>query len=177
MFQIGFGMTALQAGVMVLVYMAGNLAMKSLTTAILRKFGFRNVLFVNGLLCAATLYACGFLAPGQALALIYAVLFVAGAVRSMNFTATATIAFVDVAPAMRASASALSTMLQQVAMTLSVALAASALALSKSFHGGDALLLVDFHHVWFAVGTLMLLASLDSLRLHPSAGAAMSAAR
>ncbi len=55
MFQIGFGQNALQAGVMLLVYMSGNLAMKSATTPMLRRFGFRDVLRVNGILCVASL--------------------------------------------------------------------------------------------------------------------------
>ena len=63
MFQIGFGATAFEAGMMLLVYMAGNLAMKSATTPILRRFGFRNVLTVNGMLCASALVACGRLSP------------------------------------------------------------------------------------------------------------------
>ncbi len=67
MFQIGFGMNAFQAGSMLLVYMGGNLVMKSATTAVLRRFGFRNVLTVNGAICAATLFGCGLLSPGDPL--------------------------------------------------------------------------------------------------------------
>ena len=118
MFQVGFHMSALQAGVLVLVYMAGNLLMKSVTTPLLRRFGFRRVLAVNAALCALSLLACGRLSPGDALPLVYAVLFFAGMTRSMNFTAINTLAFVDVPAEQRAGASALATMLQQVAMTL-----------------------------------------------------------
>ncbi len=175
MFQIGFGMTALQAGVMVLVYMGGNLAMKGLTTAILRRFGFRNVLFVNGLLCAAALFACGGLAPGIPVEVIYAVLFAAGLTRSMNFTAITTLAFVDVDGDHRASASALATLLQQVAMVLSVALAASALSFAESFHSKAGLQLADFHHVWFVIAGLMAVAALDALRLDRDVGRSTSA--
>ena len=52
MFQIGYGMSPTEAGMMVLVYMGGNLAMKSITTKILRRFGFRRVLSINGALCS-----------------------------------------------------------------------------------------------------------------------------
>ncbi len=58
MFQIGFGASAFEAGLMVLVYMVGNLAMKSVTTPLLRRFGFRDVIRVNGTLCAISLVAC-----------------------------------------------------------------------------------------------------------------------
>ena len=53
MFQIGFGESAFASGLMVLVYMGGNLAMKSVTTPILRRFAFRDVVRINGIVCAA----------------------------------------------------------------------------------------------------------------------------
>jgi EmrB/QacA subfamily drug resistance transporter len=174
MFQIGFGMTPVQAGGMVLVYMAGNLVMKSATTRILHRFGFRRVMFGNGVLCTATLFACGLLTPGMSLPLIYAVLLLAGMTRSMNFTTVTTLAFADVSAEERAGASALATMLQQVSMTLAVAFAAFALAMSQAARGASALTLADFHYVWFAIGTLMALVTLSVLRLDHDAGSAVA---
>ena len=57
---------------MLLVYMAGNLAMKSITTPILHRFGFRDVIRVNGTLCVASLVACGLLSPAVPMPVIYA---------------------------------------------------------------------------------------------------------
>ena len=174
MFQIGFGMNAFDAGLMLLVYMAGNLAMKSITTRILRQWGFRRVISVNGALCAATLYACGALAPGVPLWLTAPLLFLAGMVRSMNFTAQSTLAFADVADEMRPSASALATMTQQVSLAFGVALAASVLGVSKSMRGAEALALADFRVAWFFTAAMMTVATLWSLRLSPEAGQALS---
>jgi EmrB/QacA subfamily drug resistance transporter len=177
MFQIGFGLSPLQAGVMVLVYMVGNLVMKSATTAILRRFGFRRVLSVNGALCAVTLFACGLLEPGDPLPWIYAVLMVAGMTRSMNFTAVTSLAFADVPDDQRAGANGLVAMLQQIAMTMGVAFAAFVLGASQSLRGADKLALVDFSHAWFAIGTLMALAAAGTLLLDRDAGASISKAR
>ena len=44
MFQVPFGMTAFQSGLLILAMFAGNLTMKSVTTPVLRNFGFRKVL-------------------------------------------------------------------------------------------------------------------------------------
>ena len=160
---------------MLLVYMAGNLAMKSATTPVLRRFGFRNVLSVNGALCAVTLFACGLLSPGDSAAgRSTSLLFVAGMARSMNFTAITTLAFADVPDDMRAGASALATMLQQVSMALAVALAASVLGASQALRDASALALVDFRHGWFVIGLLMAAATLMTMRLDPLAGAAVS---
>ena len=174
MFQIAFGMTAQQAGMMVLVYMAGNLLMKSATTPILRHFGFRKVLITNGALCALTLFACGLLSPGDPALLTYAVLLTAGMTRSMNFTTINTLAFADVTAEQRAGASALATMFQQVAMTLGVALAAFALGTSQTLRSAATLELTDFRYVWFAIGMLMALAALGATRLDRNAGGEMA---
>ena len=174
MFQIGFGCSPQYAGVMVLVYMAGNLAMKSATTTILRRFGFRRVLTSNGALCVVTLLACGLLQQDYPQWLIYAVLFVAGMSRSMNFTTITTLAFADISAEQRSGASALTTMLQQLAMSLGVAFAAFALNVSQTLRGTPTLEVADFRTAWFAIAALMALAVAGSLRLAHDAGAAIS---
>ncbi len=174
MFQIGFGASAFEAGIMLLVYMAGNLAMKSATTPILRRFGFRNVLKVNGMLCVASLVACGLLAPGVPVVVTYGVLFVAGLTRSMNFTCTATLAFADVAGELRPGATTLATMAQQTAGALGVAVAAFALGAFQAARAGSALGLSDFQYALFAAAALMALAVAWMMRLPADAGAELS---
>lgn len=177
MFQLTFGMTALQAGALVLVYMGGNLAMKTRTTVVLRRFGYRDVLAWVGLTCAALMAACGLLRPGVSPLILYPVLFAAGMARSMYFTAVTTVAFVDVTPAQRAGASALATLLVQLSLALSVALATFVLSTSRTLHGGGALLLADFRHAWFAIAALMAASALAALRLSPATGVATTGPR
>ncbi|MDA8258275.1 MAG: MFS transporter [Betaproteobacteria bacterium] len=175
MFQLGFGYSPEHAGMMVLAYMAGNLLMKSVTTPTLRRFGFRRVLTTNGALCAASLFGCGLLAPGIPAVLSYAVLLAAGMTRSMNFTGITTLAFADIGAEQRAGANALATMLQQVAMSMGVAFAAFALSVSEALGGAPTLQLADFHHAWFALGALMMLATAGALKLDRNAGLVISA--
>jgi len=177
MFQIGFGFSPQYAGVMVLVYMAGNLAMKSATTPILRHFGFRRVLTTNGALCVVTLLACGLLQQDYPQWLIYGVLFIAGMARSMNFTTITTLAFADISAEQRSGASALTTMLQQLAMSMGVAFAAFALNVSQTLRDAPTLALADFRYAWFAIAGLMAVAAAGSWRLDHNAGAAISRRR
>ena len=174
MFQIGFGLNALQAGLMLLVYMAGNLAMKSGTTAVLRRFGFRQVLTVNGGLCAASMAACALLSPSLSVWVIYPVLFIAGLTRSMHFTTVSSLAFADIAADQRAGASTLSAMTQQTSATLGVAFAALALALFRNLRGASDLALSDFQNALLTGAALMAVASVWALRLPPDAGAEVS---
>ena len=100
MFQVPFGMTAFQSGLLMLAMFAGNLSMKSVTTPVLRRFGFRKVLLGNGVVTALLLLACGLLAPQTPKIVIIAVLFLHGLSRSMQFTSISTLAFVDIPKAL-----------------------------------------------------------------------------
>jgi EmrB/QacA subfamily drug resistance transporter len=177
MFQIGFGLNAFEAGVMLLVYMAGNLVMKSGTTAVLRRFGFRQVLTINGGLCAASMAACALLSPGLSLWLIYPVLFIAGMTRSMHFTTVSSLTFADIAADQRAGASTLSAMTQQISATLGVAFAALALALVRNLRGASTLTLPDFQYALLTGAALMAIAAVWALRLPRHAGAEVSGKR
>jgi EmrB/QacA subfamily drug resistance transporter len=174
MFQIGFGASAFEAGIMLLVYMAGNLAMKSTTTPILHRFGFRDVIRVNGVLCVVSLVACGLLSPSVPITVVYGVLFAAGMTRSMNFTSMSTLAFADVPAQMRASATTLAAMAQQAANAVGVASAALALGFFQTIRASALLALSDFQNALFVAAGLMAVAVLWSLRLPPDAGAELS---
>lgn len=174
MFQIGFHDDALKAGLMLLVYMGGNLAMKVATTRLLRRFGFRKVLVVNGAIGAATIAGCGLLTPAWPLVAIGAVLVAAGMSRSMQFTALNTIAFADIGAEWRSGATTLAAMAQQIGSALGVAFATLALALAQSLQAG-ALALGDFRFAFIACGALMAASAFWLLRLPLDAGAAATA--
>src|SRR5688572_9410084 len=78
MLQVGFGLNPWQAGLYMLIYFGGNLAMKSVTKPMLSRFGFRNVLIGNGLGIALSVAACGLLTPATPWLLVVIVLFAAG---------------------------------------------------------------------------------------------------
>ncbi len=174
MYQVGFGLDPLQSGALVLIYFLGNLIMKSVTTPILRRFGFRNVLIVNGTLAGLSIIACGFLSLSIAYPVTAAVLFIAGATRSMQLTALGTLAFADIDAAQRSSASTLSSMFQQISMVFGIAFATGILNLSQTLRNVPALLPADFTIAFIVVGVIVLLASLQLFALRPDAGAEVS---
>lgn len=177
MFQVGFGLDAFEAGALVVAYFLGNLVMKSVTTPILRRFGFRSVLVVNGCLAGLFTLACAVLARDTPYALTVSILFLAGATRSMQFTALATLAFADVSAEQRASATTISSMSQQLSMVFGVAVAAGCLNVAQVWRGGTALNLGDFHIALIAMGLLVGLGSLYFLRLAHDSGAEVSGHR
>lgn len=172
LFQIGFGLNAFDAGLLVLAVFAGNLAMKPFTSAILYRFRFRTTLVVNGLLNAATIFACALLTPQTPTWLIVALLFVSGLTRSMQFTALNTLAFSEVPQPQMSGANTLFTVSQQMGSGLGIAIGALALRLAEMLipQSPDRLPLVDFQWAFGIIGAIALLAVVDSLTLNPEAG-------
>ena len=175
MFQVAFGLSAFRSGLFVLAMFAGNLAMKSVTTPVLRKYGFRKVLLVNGTISALLIMACGFLNPATPVVLIAAVLFLHGLSRSMQFTSYNTLAFVDIAKPLMSSATSFSAVVQQMGMGLGVAAGAVALRAAAWFRREQETsalpTLNDFHIAFWLVAVLAILAIGDCFALSRQAGA------
>ncbi|WP_082555265.1 MFS transporter [Devosia sp. Root635] len=160
--QVGLGYDPLQAGSLMLAYFIGNMAMKSVTTPILRRFGFRGVLILNGAISALLIAACAALVPFVPIWAIVALLAFSGLSRSMEFTALSSVAFADIDGARRGVASTLISIVQQMTMVLAVAVATLALKLSQWFRGGDAMTLFDLQ---VAVGLMALFACASTILL------------
>lgn len=179
MFQLGFGLDAFHAGLLVIAVFAGNLMMKPATTPILRRFGFKPVLLVNGVANVASLAACALLSPATPVWLIAAVLFVGGLTRSMQFSALNTIAFADVPQQRMAAANTLFSTAFQVALGLGVALGAGGVRLghwSAQQLGIAGWPAIDYRLAFLLVALVSLLGLLDALRLDRAAGEQVSKA-
>jgi len=176
MFQVGFGLSAATSGLLVLWLFMGNLGMKTVTTPLVRRFGFRSVLFWNGLFTAGSIVACGLLIPQTPVVIMAIVLFVGGAFRSLQFTALASISFADVPQPLMSAANTLSSTLMQLIQGLSVAMAALILRLSSLIHGhfGAAPKVADFHLTFYIVAVIAALAVLDVWGLPHDAALAVS---
>ena len=179
MFQIPFGLSAFESGLLVLAMFAGNLSMKPVTTPVLRRFGFKRVLLVNGAITAVLILSCGMLAPHTPKAVILAVLFLHGLSRSMQFTTLSTLAFVDIAKPMMSSATSFSAVMFQMSMGMGVAVGALALRLAGWIqgHSGAEPPLTDFRLAFALVAILALVAIADCLPLDANAGSEVSGHR
>lgn len=170
LFQTSFGLDALRSGSLVTAIFAGNLAMKPLTTPVLRRFGFRLVLLWNGAATVLLLAACGWLQASTPTWLVLIVLFLGGAGRSMELTALTTLGFADLPLELTNSGTTLATVVQQ--MTVSVGIAVAALILQWSPHRGNAA--GDFR-IAFLVMSALAAASLPACyRLPHDAGATVN---
>ncbi|SEQ43835.1 MFS transporter [Microlunatus flavus] len=126
LFQVGFGWSASLAGLLVVAVFVGNIGIKPFTTAILRRFGFKPTIIGCSVAGALLAVAFAFATPQTPLPLLAVALLVAGAFRSIGFTAYNSIQFADVPADLTSTANTLAATTQQVAVGLGIALAALA---------------------------------------------------
>ena len=174
MFQLGFGLSALQSGLLTFASAAGAMFMKTLASRILRRFGFRQVLTWNALISAAFMAANGLFAPSTPIVLILAVLLVGGCFRSLEFTALNTIVYADVPSARISSATSLVSVAQQISVSLGIAAGAATLEAAAGLRGSQDLTAADFWPAFLAVALVSAAASPIFARLEPSAGDEMA---
>jgi EmrB/QacA subfamily drug resistance transporter len=173
-FQLVLGYNAFHAGLLLLALFAGNLLMKTATTRMLRAFGFRRIMTVNGALAAVSLAACAAFAPGAAVWAIVVVLFLGGMSRSMQFTAGATLQFAEVPQAEMGPANTLGNLVMQLSMGLGPAFGGLCLDIGAALSHHATPGLAAFQLAFILAGLLALLGVADSFRLAPDAGQMVS---
>ncbi len=175
--QLGLGLSAAAAGAITFVNGLGALAMKPAARPVLRRFGFRTTLAVNALFSALGIAACALFAPGTPVALIYAVLLLGSFLRSLEFTAFNTLAYADIEPRRMSQATSLYSTVQQISLTLGVAMGAAALEFSVRLGGHAQPESGDFRVAFLVVAGASALAAPLCLWLRRDAGAEVSGHR
>lgn len=177
MFQLGFGYSAAQSGLITFIGSVGSLAMRGCAPWFLQRLGFRSVLVWIGALATLLLALTAAFRPGWPLPLIYAVLMANGFFQSLQFMAYNTIAYADVPPEDMSAATSFYTTFQQMSLTLGIAISAAALAASIGFMHHAQAMLPDFSFAFVFVAAVSIMAPLLATRLEPGAGAELSGHR
>lgn len=168
--QIGFGLSALSAGLITFAGAVGAMAMKMAAPRILYRWGYRRVLTVNAVFTGASLAACALFTASTPAVVMIGVLLFGGFFRSLQFTAINTLAYADISQASMSRASSFAAMGQQLGVSLGVGVAAEALHLSMLWRGSNELIAADVVVGFLVIGVLCALPSFLFWRLPPEAG-------
>jgi EmrB/QacA subfamily drug resistance transporter len=170
MLQLGFGLNAFQSGVTTFISSAGAMAMKTTAPAILAAFGFRRVLICDTVLSALMLAAIGFFTPATPIFLMMGVLLVGGFFRSLEFTSVNALAYADIETAVMSRATSFSSVVQQLSLSIGVAIGASVLQTLRWLHNGN-LEIADFQWAFLIMALILLSAIGSFIGLPKDAGA------
>jgi EmrB/QacA subfamily drug resistance transporter len=174
MLQLGFNYTPLQSGLVTFTAAVGAFTMKSVAARIIRRFGFRRILIANALLSSAFTAACGLFTPQTPFEVMIGVLLVGGFFRSLQFTATNTIAYADVDARRISRATPLVSVAQQLSIAAGVAVGALAVEMTVQFKGGGAITADDFRPAFLLIGAISASSAIFFWSLPPDAGASMA---
>ncbi len=176
MFQLAFGLTPFQSGLLTFASAFGAIMMKFLAPAMLRLGGFRNVLIVAALVASGFIAVNGAFTPATPHLLIIAVLVGSGFLRSLFFTSTNALVFADIDEKDASQATAISAVSQQISVALGVAVAGVILE-GYTHVTGEPLGLGAFSTAFMIVAAMTACAALPFLRLAPDAGQSVSGHR
>ncbi len=174
-FQLGFDFSPFQSGLLTLATGAGAMAMKTLAGPILRRFGFRRVLTINAVISSTLVAAPALFYAGMPVLLISLALLAAGFTRSLQFTSINTAGVSDVPPHLMGRVTSMTSVLQELASSVGVSVAALALEGSMHFHGAVGLTANIFPPVFVMIGLIAMTSTLIFMRMPRDVGSEMLA--
>jgi len=177
MLQVGFGMSAFESGSLTFASAVGAMFMKVTAAPILRQFGFRTVLVVNAVLSSALLGLCALFTSATPGAMVMTVLLVGGFFRSLQFTSLNTLCYADVPTEDLSSATSFVNVVQQLALSSGVAVAAMVLDGLRMAEGRTELIARDFSVAFVVIAVIAGISAVMFLRLRADAGADVSGHR
>ena len=171
--QVCFGMDAFTAGIIGFIAGAAGLMMKTVAPPILRRYGFRVVLIVNGLLVGVSFITCALLGPTTPQWVIMAVVGIGGFFRSLQFTSLNALVFADLEQHQMSRGSATSSMAQQLVQAIGIGLSATLLQVLMQLRGETKLTTPVLAWSFLIVGVVMMVSFWWFVRLPPTAGEEM----
>ncbi|CAN5637866.1 MFS transporter [soil metagenome] len=161
MLQLGFGLSAMDSGLLTVATSIGALATRTVVAASIRRFGFKPLLLGCTCLTSLVYMSYALFRPDTPHVLIFCVLMVGGLFNSMCMVALNAMGYSEIPRERMSHAATLAAMSQQLSVALGVTLGASLVTLTNRLHGGDAsqLAAADFSPAFVVVG-LMTLSSL-----------------
>jgi EmrB/QacA subfamily drug resistance transporter len=174
LFQVGFGLSPVQAGLLSFSSTFGAMVVRSVSRPVLRSLGFRRTLVWGAVLSGLVTASYALLSADTPAWLIAFAVLIGGCIRSIQYLALNTISYADVPSAMLSRATSVGGVVQQLARGFGVAIGAALLAVIA---GSEQVTTRDFQIVLLLVGLIPLISALGFLRLSASDGAEVSGHR
>lgn len=176
LYQLGLGLPAWQSGLLMMPAAAAAMGMKLISSAMLRRFGYRQVLVVNTVLVAGTIASYALVGPGTPLAVIVLLGLLMGLFNSLQFSSMNSMAYADIAERDTPMASTLASTLQQMSMSFGLACGSlvTGLYLAGLPQGDAGAVRGALHHAFLTLAALTLVSSLTFRALRPEDGESIS---
>lgn len=173
MLQLGFGLSPLESGLLTVATALGSLATRFVIARAMRRIGFRSLLIGASAMTSLIYASYGLFTPDTPHALIFVTLLAGGLVNSLGMVSLQTLAFTDIPKPRMSHATTLSSMAQQLSVSIGVVLGGGLVTAAAWWHGSDGANLTarDFSPAFVAIGITTLLSVAYFFSLKPEDGA------
>jgi hypothetical protein len=175
LFQIGFGLSPFDSGLLTFWGAAGAMILRPTVPVILRRFGFRRVILFNGLIASFFISTPAFFTAETPYSIMAAVILAGGFFRALQFSSVNSLAFADLDNKQMSQATSITSVSQQLAIATGVAVAALVLDITRNARGDLSLIAGDFGPAFVFVAVVAMCSVFLFIGLPKNAGAALTA--
>ncbi|WP_421999212.1 DHA2 family efflux MFS transporter permease subunit [Reyranella sp.] len=172
LYQIGFGLTPVQSGLLILPQAIASIGLKRFVPAILEWLGFRAVLVGNTVLLGLMMASFATVGVATPIWLIVLQALALGFFMSLQYSAMNSLVFADVATTRTSAASTIAAAGQQLSASFGVAVAAltAAFFVPPQLHSHPAAIVDGVHHGFLALAALTILSAATFMELRADDG-------
>jgi len=162
LYQLGLGLPAWESGLLMMPAAASAMFMKLMSSRLLRRFGYRQVLVVNTVLIACGIATFSLIGPGTPIWAIVPLGLALGLFNSLQFSSLNTMAYADIDAPDASMASTVASTLQQMSLSfgLAVATLVTSFFLAELPQSDHVAVTRALHHGYLMMASLTLLSSL-----------------
>ncbi len=176
LYQLGLGMPAWQSGLLMMPVAAAAMGMKIISTRVLARYGYRQVLIVNTVMIGVIVSLFSLVNPATPILLIVLLGLAFGFFNSLQFTSMNSMAYADIDTPDSSMASTIASSLQQMSMSFGLACG----SLIAGWYLGDlpqtdrVAVTTALHHAFQTLAVLTILSSLSFWTLGSRDGESVS---
>jgi len=176
LYQVGFGFSAIQSGLMMMPQALAAMSLKLTMPYILTRFGYRQVLISNTVVLGLLILLFATIGVETPVWLIVVQLFCFGFFTSLQYTSMNTLVYADVTEAHTSSASTIASTAQQMSISFGVASAslATAVFIPDRFHADAQQMIHGIHQAFLVLGGLTIVSALIFVGVKRDDGNAVS---
>jgi MFS family permease len=162
LYQVGFGFTPIQSGLLIMPQALAALCMKVVMLRLLARFGYRGVLISNTIVIGVLLLLFATIGVSTPIWLVVLLAFFYGAFTSLQYSSMNTLVYADTTEEQTSAASSIASTMQQMSISFGVATAglATAFFIPSSAHTSSAEMISGIHKALLSLGVLTILSTI-----------------
>lgn len=174
-FQTGLGFNALSSGVLVFASGLAAMFMNSRIAGLLQRFGFRELLAINGVICALFIASLASLIYQATIVIMLPFLFIFGLFRSIQYSCINALSYAEIRQPLMSSATSIVSVTHPLSNSIGVSVGALILEIIMSGRPGQHIPAADdFPATFFLIALIGLISALVFFKLSRDAGREMT---